>query len=171
MTNSLPAIRKALIATGFLAGYPDNYNSRDMVQRKYQITTDMTDTVGAVFLAQTVGCARCHNHKFDRISQKEYFQLQSFFANTSEVRNIRAAVGPQEIEYQKAQAKWEEATKEIRAKRKAIVDPVRAETVKYQKERYLTDTRAVVVQAGESMDAAGPLGQPPLEQRDLRHRL
>jgi Protein of unknown function (DUF1553)/Protein of unknown function (DUF1549) len=136
-----PHSQSALVATGFLAGYPDNYNSRDMVERKYQITTDMTDTVGAVFLAQTVGCARCHNHKFDRISQKDYYQLQSFFANTSEVTNLPAAITPQEIEYQKAQHKWEEATKEIRAKRQALLDTVRAETIKYQKERYLTDTR------------------------------
>ena len=136
-----PGSQEALIATGFLAGYPDNYNARDLVQRKYQITTDMTDTVGTVFLAQTVACARCHNHKFDRISQKEYFQLQSFFANTSEVNNIPAAIGPQELEYRQAQAKWEEATKDIRAKRKAIVDSIREEGTKYYLERYLTDSR------------------------------
>ena len=50
--------------------------------------TDMTDTVGEVFLGQTVQCARCHNHKFDPISQKEYFQLQAFFANVAEVTDI-----------------------------------------------------------------------------------
>jgi cytochrome c len=71
-----------------LAGFPDNSNSRDLVQRKYQIQTDMTDTVGKVMLGQTVECARCHNHKFDKISQKDYFSLQSFFANTSAVDNI-----------------------------------------------------------------------------------
>jgi hypothetical protein len=39
--------QEALIATGFMALYPDNRNSRDLIQRKYQITTDITDTVGA----------------------------------------------------------------------------------------------------------------------------
>jgi hypothetical protein len=136
-----PADPRSLIATGFLAGYPDNSNSRDLVQRKYQITTDMTDTVGTVFLAQTVGCARCHNHKFDRLSQKEYFELQAFFANTSEVNDIPAPVGPQEIAYRKAQDAYGEATKDVRAKRKALLEPIKAETVKYQKERYLTDSR------------------------------
>ncbi len=136
-----PNDQETLVATDFLAGYPDNSNSRDLVQRKYQITTDITDTVGEVFLAQTVACARCHDHKFDKISQKEYFQLQAFFANTSEVNDIAAAVGPQELEFQKAQAKYDLATKDIRDKRNAIVDTVRAEAVKYQKERYLTDSR------------------------------
>jgi hypothetical protein len=73
-----PDSQEARIATGFLAGYPDNFNSRDLVQRKYQIETDMTDLVGETFLAATIGCARCHNHKMDKVSQKEYFQLQAF---------------------------------------------------------------------------------------------
>jgi hypothetical protein len=136
-----PDAQDALVATGFLAGYPDNYNSRDLIQRKYQITTDMTDAVGAVFLAQTVGCARCHNHKFDRISQKEYFQLQAFFANTAEVNDIPAQVGPQELEYRTAQRAWEETTKNIRAQRDALLTPIKDEVVTYQKERYLTDSR------------------------------
>ena len=131
----------ALVATGFLAGYPDNRNSRDLVQRKYQITTDITDTVGAVFLAQTVECARCHDHKFDKISAKEYFQLQAFFANISEVNEVPAKVGPLEAEYKQAHDAWEAAVAEIRAKQKAIVEPFLAQAIRYQKERYLTDSR------------------------------
>jgi hypothetical protein len=148
-----PGNQEAMVATGFLAGYPDNDNSRDLIQRKYEITTDITDTVGAVFLAQTVGCARCHNHKFDRISQKEYFQLQAFFANTSEVRNIPATIGPQEREYQKAQAKWDEATKDLRAQRKAVVDAFRAEAIQYQKERYLVDSQTALFKPEEKWTA------------------
>jgi hypothetical protein len=56
-----PNDQNALIATGFLLNYPDNYNSRDLVQRQYQIETDITDTVGQALLGQTVGCGRCHN--------------------------------------------------------------------------------------------------------------
>ncbi|MGC3982849.1 MAG: DUF1549 and DUF1553 domain-containing protein [Steroidobacteraceae bacterium] len=136
-----PNSKEALIATGFLMQYPDNYNSRDLVQRKYQITTDITDTIGEVVLGQTVGCARCHDHKFDKISAKEYFQLQAFFANLSENKEIAADIGPGEKAYQQAQAKWNEATKGIRAQQKALVDKYRVESVQYQKERYLTDSR------------------------------
>ncbi len=137
-----PDDNQALIATGFLASYPDNRNSRDLVQRKYQITTDITDTVGQVFLAQTVQCARCHDHKFDRISQKDYYQLQAFFANVAEVTTIPVKdIGPVEQAYRDAEKKWEEATRDIRARQDALLAPVRAETIKYQKERYLTDSR------------------------------
>jgi len=139
-----PDNQESLIATGFLANYPDNHNSRDLIDRKYQITTDITDTVGAVFLAQTVQCARCHNHKFDRISEKEYFQLQAFFANINEVNKIPAAIGPEELEYRKAQAQYREATKDIRAQIKELVDSIRPEGTKYYHERYLTDSQASI---------------------------
>jgi hypothetical protein len=136
-----PDSQEAKIATGFLAGYPDNFNSRDLVQRKYQIATDMTDLVGETFLAATVGCARCHNHKADKVSQKEYFQLQAYFANTSFDEKAPAAKGEEELAFEKQQAVYRDATKDIRARQKAILDTVRAVGVKYHKERYLTDSR------------------------------
>jgi hypothetical protein len=134
--------QEALIATGFMALYPDNRNSRDLIQRKYQITTDITDTVGEVFLGQTVQCARCHDHKFDPIAQKDYYQLQAFFANVAEVTDIHVKdIGPVEEKYRAEQAKYDEATKDLRAQEQALLEPVRAETIKYQKERYLIDSQ------------------------------
>jgi hypothetical protein len=139
-----PDSQEALIATGYMAGFPDNHNSRDLIQRKYQIVTDITDTVGKVFLGQTVECARCHNHKFDKISQKDYFSLQSFFANVSAVDNIPATKGEVERQYEAQLAKWETATKDIRDKQKAIIDSVRDRAEKHHKERYLTDSREAI---------------------------
>jgi hypothetical protein len=157
-----PNNKESLIATDFLAQYPDNHNSRDLVQRKYQITTDITDTVGTVFLAQTVGCARCHDHKFDKISAKEYFSLQAFFANVSEVNDIPADVGPQETAYKEVQAKYQAATKDIRTEQKAILDSVRDKGLKYHKERYLTDSREAIFKREDQWTA---------QDRWLNHRL
>ncbi|WP_026600937.1 DUF1549 and DUF1553 domain-containing protein [Methylomonas sp. 11b] len=148
-----PGDEQALVATGFMAQFPDNSNSRDLVQRKYQITTDITDTVGKVVLGQTVECARCHNHKFDKISQKDYFSLQSFFANVAPVDNIPAKKGEVEKAYEQQYAKWEEATKDIRAKKKAIIDTHREEALKYHKERYLTDSREAIFKPKEQWTA------------------
>jgi hypothetical protein len=137
-----PDSQEARIATGFLAGYPDNSNSRDLVQRKYQIETDMTDLVGETVLASTIGCARCHNHKADKVSQKEYFQLQAFFANTAfDERSKLAEKGPHDLAFEKTQAAYREATRDIRDKQRALLDTVRDKATKYQKERYLTDSR------------------------------
>lgn len=142
-----PDDQKALIATGFLAGYPDNYNSRDLIQRKYQITTDMVDTLGKALLGTTLECARCHNHKSDKITQKDYFALQAFFANTSVNEKIPAEKTEQEKQFEAAQAHYQNATKDIRDKQKAILDAYREPGEKYHKERYLTDSQEAIFKA------------------------
>jgi len=142
-----PGNQDIMVATGFLAGYPDNYNSRDLVDRKYQIATDMTDTVGQAMLGTTVACARCHDHKFDKFSQKDYFSLQAFFANTSEAMKLPAAKGDVEKEFDKQQAAYREATKSIRDRQKELLAPIREAGMKYHKERYLTDSRESLFKA------------------------
>ncbi|MES2605070.1 MAG: DUF1549 domain-containing protein, partial [Pseudomonadota bacterium] len=133
-----PGNEEALIATGFMAQFTDNSNSRDMVQRRYQIITDITDTVGEVVLGQTFECARCHDHKFDKISQAEYFSFQSFFANINSVDNIPVThKGATDLAFEKAQGEFEAATAEINAKIDAIVDTDREAALVYHKERYL----------------------------------
>ena len=142
-----PGSQEALIATGYLAGYPDNANSRDLVQRKYQIETDITDMVGESLLGSTIGCARCHNHKQDRVSQKEYFQLQAFFANVAFDEKRPLAKGTEtewDKTFEQQQAAYLEATKDIRAKQKAILDSVREAGRQYYNERYLTDSRDAI---------------------------
>lgn len=157
-----PGDNNALVATGFLAGFPDNKNSRDLIQRKYQIATDITDTIGTAILGTTLECARCHNHKSDKISQKDYFALHSFFANVNLVENIPAPKGPVETQYEQDLAKWEAATKEIRDKRAAIIEPIKAEAEKYHRERYLTDSRESIFK---------PQGEWNATDRWVHHRL
>ncbi len=137
-----PGDQEALTATGFLGLYADNSNSRDLVQRKYQITTDVVDTLGTAVLGTSVACARCHNHKYDKLTQKDYFSLQAFFANTAIDEKIPVAnKGEEEKRFEAQQAKWEEAVKDIKAKQRELLEPVREKALTYHKERYLTDSR------------------------------
>lgn len=71
-------------ATGFLVGGPyDTVKSPDinltLMQREDELA-DYVNTTSTTFLALTVGCARCHNHKFDPILQRDYYALQAIFA-------------------------------------------------------------------------------------------
>lgn len=56
----------------------------DEEEFRTEYVVDRVDTFGAAFLGLTVGCARCHDHKFDPLTQKEYFQLSAYFNNIDE---------------------------------------------------------------------------------------
>ena len=60
----------------------------DQEQFRVEACFDRTETTGAVWLGLTVGCARCHSHKYDAISQREYFQLFAFFNNADEQTHV-----------------------------------------------------------------------------------
>ena len=122
--SSGPTTSEALIATGFLRNFPDEINARDLNLKKQEVANDLTDTVGTVLLGSTVGCAQCHNHKFDKVSQKEYYQLQAYFVNTSWRDDVPAATAQEIADYEKKKAKYEAATKDIQAKMDAILQPV-----------------------------------------------
>jgi hypothetical protein len=139
-----PGDQKVLVATGFLASYTDNPNARDLIGRKYQITTDITDTIGTAILGTTIGCARCHNHKSDKITQKDYFSFQAFFANTAFDEKIPATKGAQELDYEKAQAIYENAARNILDRQKELVESVREKAKLYYSERYNLDARASI---------------------------
>ena len=70
---------EALVATAFNLLGPDMVDSADQVQRRLNRLNDMTDTAALAFLGLTLGCARCHDHKFEPLSQKDYFSLQAYF--------------------------------------------------------------------------------------------
>ena len=77
-----PGDPDALTATGYIRLSPWDELSTDHPQRWQDYLNDATDTTGSVMLGLTVGCARCHNHKYDRITQADYYSMQSFFAAT-----------------------------------------------------------------------------------------
>ena len=57
----------------------------DFEQYRVEAVVDRVNTTGEAFLGLTVGCARCHDHKFDPISQKDFYQLYAFFNNIDEL--------------------------------------------------------------------------------------
>src|SRR5207248_5345744 len=75
-----PGDPEALVATGFNLLGPDMVDSSDQVQRRLNTLADMTDVTSAVFLGLTLGCARCHDHKFDPLAQKDYYKMVAVFA-------------------------------------------------------------------------------------------
>ncbi len=75
-----PYDASAFVATGFNRNWPFEDNNKVPGLSRQLMLDDMTDTTGAVFLGLTIGCARCHDHKYDPISQKDYYRIQALFA-------------------------------------------------------------------------------------------
>src|SRR6185369_15303213 len=106
-----PGDPQALVATGFNRHWADESNARNIALRRQEILNDVTDTVGSVVLGLTMGCARCHDHKYDPISQKDYYRFQSFFAAMQPRDDLPLATGAQREEHSRAMAEWEAHTR------------------------------------------------------------
>ena len=77
---------EARIGTGLYTFGPEIVESLlDAPKLAYERMTDWVDTTGAVFMGLTLACARCHDHKFDPVSQRDYFRLQAIFAPSDAV--------------------------------------------------------------------------------------
>ena len=77
---------RQLIATGFHRNTMINQEGGiDFEQYRVEAVVDRVRTTGAAFLGLTLACARCHDHKFDPISQREFFQIYAFFNNVDEL--------------------------------------------------------------------------------------
>lgn len=70
---------RVLVATGFLRHTIYEYNQRDVRTQWDWMITEVTDVTAEVFLATSLGCARCHDHKFDPIPQQDYYRFRAFF--------------------------------------------------------------------------------------------
>src|ERR1700733_10487784 len=73
-----------LVASGFnrLGPLRKNAGNQNVASSRNEVLTEMTNIVGAAFLGVTVGCARCHDHKFDPFRQSDYYRLMGYFAQT-----------------------------------------------------------------------------------------
>ncbi|MDG2180276.1 MAG: DUF1553 domain-containing protein [Mariniblastus sp.] len=71
-----------LVATGLLALGPTNYEQQDKELLRMEVIDEQIDTVGRAFLGMTLGCARCHDHKFDPIPMSDYYAMAGIFGST-----------------------------------------------------------------------------------------
>ena len=81
--------KESIIATAFNRNHPQNMEG-GIIESEFQTeyVMDRTNTFGEAFLSISVGCARCHDHKYDPVSQENYYQLYSFFNNVKESGQI-----------------------------------------------------------------------------------
>lgn len=141
--------QERLIATGFLTLGPKVLAEGDEAKLQMDIIDEQIDTTGRVFLGLTLGCARCHDHKFDPIRADDYYALAGIFKSTKTMESLKRI------------AKWNEhiiaTPEELEAKRlhDEQIAMVTAEIDKLTKQQ--TENKTVSVDAtGEKVEEVEP---------------
>ncbi len=132
-----------------------NAGNPDIALSRNEVLTERTDIIGTAFLGLTVGCARCHNHKLEPISQKDYYRLQAYLAATDE---SDVSLAPE-----KERTAWE-------AESKSVKD--RMEQVRTRMKRVTGPDRERLVKELQALDdqLPSPLATIPATRNDREHR-
>lgn len=112
-----------LVGTAYLRNGLYEYNQRNVRMHWELIVNEITNLTGEVFLGVGIGCAQCHNHKFDPLLQADYFRMQAFLAPIRWRHDLKLATPEEQKDYDTKLAAWEEATKDIRAEIDKIIEP------------------------------------------------
>jgi hypothetical protein len=142
-----------LIATAFLRQPVYEYNLRDVRGQWDLILTDLTDTAGELFFGLSMGCARCHNHKFDPILQKDYYRLRAFFEPVQWRDDLTLVTPAEKNAFAEKQAAWEEATASIRARIDALTKSAIDARVERWRVSFPEDVQAALHKPAAQRDA------------------
>ena len=140
-----PARRAELLtATGFLAMGPKVLAEGDQQKLLADIIDEQIDTTGKAFMGLSLGCARCHDHKFDPVSQADYYALAGVFRSTQTMESLAriAKWHENEVASPEEQAALA-AARERLAEQKKLIDEL------------VAGTRATLAQAGAAPPAGG----------------
>jgi len=163
-----PGDREALIATGFHRAGPIHIvgGNQDEEVSRQELLVEMSGAIGSAFMGLTVGCARCHNHKFDPILQSDYYRLQAVFAST-ELKDVDLATPDQKAAYYWAKKDYEarlepvkKAMEEVekrartmlREKKTAALDPKLREALDIPKDKRTAEQKILAKNAEEQID-------------------
>jgi hypothetical protein len=132
-----------------------NAGNPEIALSRNDVLADRTDIIGTVFLGLSIGCARCHDHKLEPISQKDYYRLEAYLAATEE-KNIVLATAAE-------QAARDEATKQFKGE---------IQKLKEQAKKVTGDEKARLIQQIEELEDQEPAPLPtiPSTWDDFDHR-
>jgi len=134
----------ALIATGYMRHWIYEYNNRDVKGQWDLILNEVTDTTSDVFLGVGLQCAKCHDHKYDPLLQKDYYRLRAFFEAIKPDDKHFVAPTAEQQSYDEQLKAWEAATEEIRAKIADVEKPYRAQAKESGIEKFPMDIQLIL---------------------------
>jgi hypothetical protein len=166
-----------LIAPGFLAIGPRTLNERSGLKFELDTVDEQIDVTTQAFLGVTAACARCHDHKFDPIPQRDYYALAGIFRSTETcygtVRYINAQRPTPLLPLPKAASPVAAVPRQSRAERKRVEDQIKAvrDSTKRMKDpiqKFFASGRISLLQA--KLDAYDSDGNPKLLAMGVRDK-
>ncbi len=140
-----PGDKEALVATGFGRCGPREIVSGniDPVVKRQSELTEVTGTVGSVFLGLTIACSRCHDHKFDALPTTDYYRLQSFFAGAKFIDKPIASEEEKKA-YEAATKAVNDKTAPLKKQLAELEAPYRSTLVEKKKSMLTASERAIL---------------------------
>ena len=148
-----PDDEQAVIAAGFNRMWPDESNASDVLLARQDALNDLTANVGTVFLGLSIGCAQCHDHKFDPLLQADFYSLQAFFAGIVPRERVPLGTGDELAEYHEALDAWRLRSAAIRDELHAIEQSARAKAGSVKRLKFPDVVLAAIDTAPDSRSA------------------
>lgn len=149
------------VATGFHRNTLRNLEGGvDQEEFRCKAAVDRANTTAAVWLGLTAGCAECHSHKYDPISQREYYQFYAFFNNATD-KDISHPLATEQAKYDEELREWKRQRRQIENNLRRLSGPA---------SKTVLEKRSYLQNALELQLPGGPL-LPGLVPKDVRQAL
>ena len=113
----------AIVATGFMRHGPYEYNQADVRGQWTSIVDEITDVTADVFLALGMSCAKCHDHKFDPLLQRDYYRLRAFFAPLTWRDDVPLVDAAARLDHERRLHEWRAAAGDVATRIDRLLDP------------------------------------------------
>ena len=127
---------EALVATGYNRMWPDESNASNILLARQDALNDLTANVGSVFLGLTLGCAQCHDHKFDPFPQDDFYRLQAFFVGIVPTEQVPVGTPQQLAGYRRRLDEWMKTTEAVRRELHRIESAARAKAGRVKRRKF-----------------------------------
>jgi len=155
-----PEDPQVLAATGFLRHTIYEYNQRDVRSQWDFMITEVTDVTAEVFLAVSLGCARCHDHKFDPIPQRDYYRFRAYFEAMILRDDVPAVDSAELAAYWRQKNAYQDKLRPIEEQIAAIEAPFRQQVMNAAIDKFPKDVRVMLRKA--------PAERSPYEEQIAR---
>jgi hypothetical protein len=141
------AEQDALVATGYLRlGPHDNaaplFNEQE--RSRAELMADLVETTGSAFLGLTLSCCRCHDHKYDPLSQADHFRMRAFFEPVKFADDLPLDLEPEQAEIRRHNEALEGQLADLERQRDEILSPVKARLRAERVAKLTTEEKALL---------------------------